>query len=103
MEKLVRDGLVKNIGVCNFTTKKMEKRLGFAQIMPLVFHDPRQVLNKLTLPRGTSLILKSMKAKRIHENPHVFGWELIRDDFQILSSISEQLVMQNGLALLKTP
>ncbi|PKA50580.1 Aldose reductase [Apostasia shenzhenica] len=36
MEKLVRDGLVRDIGVCNFTVKKMQKLLGFAQIIPSV-------------------------------------------------------------------
>ncbi|CDP19942.1 unnamed protein product [Coffea canephora] len=36
MEKLVKDNLVRDIGVCNFTLKKLSKLLGLAQIMPSV-------------------------------------------------------------------
>lgn len=36
MEKLVRDKLVRDIGVCNFTVKKLNKLLDIAQIMPSV-------------------------------------------------------------------
>ncbi|OMO97672.1 Aldo/keto reductase [Corchorus olitorius] len=36
MEKLVKQNLVRDIGVCNFTLKKLNKLLGFAQIMPSV-------------------------------------------------------------------
>ncbi|KAL6337555.1 hypothetical protein AAG906_037148 [Vitis piasezkii] len=36
MEKLVKEGLVRDIGVCNFTLKKLNKLLGFAQTMPSV-------------------------------------------------------------------
>ncbi|RVW73800.1 Aldose reductase [Vitis vinifera] len=36
MEKLVKEGLVRDIGVCNFTIKKLNKLLGFAQTMPSV-------------------------------------------------------------------
>ncbi|OVA07824.1 Aldo/keto reductase [Macleaya cordata] len=36
MEKLVTDGLVLDIGVCNYSIKKLEKLLKFAQIMPSV-------------------------------------------------------------------
>ncbi|XP_028786392.1 aldose reductase-like [Neltuma alba] len=36
MEKLVTDKLVRDIGICNFTLKKLGKLLGFAQIMPSV-------------------------------------------------------------------
>lgn len=36
MEKLVKDGLVRDIGICNFTVPKLEKLLGFAQTMPSV-------------------------------------------------------------------
>ncbi|XAR55776.1 Aldehyde reductase [Bertholletia excelsa] len=36
MENLVKDKLVKDIGVCNFTIKKLNKLLGFAQIKPSV-------------------------------------------------------------------
>ncbi|KAF2288457.1 hypothetical protein GH714_007596 [Hevea brasiliensis] len=36
MEKLVKDNLVRDIGVCNFTIKKLNKLLGFAQTVPSV-------------------------------------------------------------------
>ncbi|WMV45115.1 hypothetical protein MTR67_038500 [Solanum verrucosum] len=36
MEKLVKDKLVRDIGVCNFTVKKLKKLLDIAQIMPSV-------------------------------------------------------------------
>nr|DAD28135.1 TPA_asm: hypothetical protein HUJ06_029603 [Nelumbo nucifera] len=36
MEKLVKDNLVRDIGVCNFTITKLEKLLKFAQTMPSV-------------------------------------------------------------------
>ena len=36
MEKLVEDGVVRDIGVCNFTLNKLNKLLGFAQTMPSV-------------------------------------------------------------------
>ncbi|CAL5351575.1 unnamed protein product [Camellia sinensis] len=36
MEKLVKDQLVRDIGVCNFTTMKLNKLLGIAQTMPSV-------------------------------------------------------------------
>ncbi|KAI3961886.1 hypothetical protein MKW98_022091 [Papaver atlanticum] len=36
MEKLVKDNIVRDIGICNFTMKKLEKLLKFAQTMPSV-------------------------------------------------------------------
>ncbi|KAE8684974.1 Aldose reductase [Hibiscus syriacus] len=36
MEKLVKENLVRDIGVCNFSLKKMNKLLGLAEIMPSV-------------------------------------------------------------------
>lgn len=36
MEKLVKDNLVKDIGICNFTINKLQKLLRFAQTMPSV-------------------------------------------------------------------
>jgi len=36
MEKLVNDNLVRDIGICNFTLKKLNKLLSFAQIKPSV-------------------------------------------------------------------
>lgn len=36
MEKLVRDDLVRDIGICNYTPKKLDKLLSFAEIKPSV-------------------------------------------------------------------
>ncbi|KAK9154059.1 hypothetical protein Sjap_001539 [Stephania japonica] len=36
MEKLVRDNLVRDIGICNYTLKKLDKLLSFATIKPSV-------------------------------------------------------------------
>ncbi|OIW07420.1 hypothetical protein TanjilG_19261 [Lupinus angustifolius] len=36
MEKLVKENIVKDIGICNFTLKKLDKLLSIAQIMPSV-------------------------------------------------------------------
>lgn len=36
MEKLVKENLVKDIGICNFTLAKLDKLLGVAQIRPSV-------------------------------------------------------------------
>ncbi|XP_072996861.1 aldose reductase [Typha latifolia] len=36
MEKLVKDGLVKNIGVCNFTVTKLNRLIRWAQTLPSV-------------------------------------------------------------------
>lgn len=36
MEKLVKDGLVRDVGVCNFTLKKLNKLLNFAKTKPSV-------------------------------------------------------------------
>lgn len=36
MEKLVKENLVRDIGFCYFTLKKLNKLLGFAEIMPSV-------------------------------------------------------------------
>jgi diketogulonate reductase-like aldo/keto reductase len=36
MENLSKDSLVRNIGVCNFTVTKLNKLLGFAELIPAV-------------------------------------------------------------------
>ena len=36
MEKLVEDNLVRDIGISNFTVKKLDRLLGFAKIKPSV-------------------------------------------------------------------
>jgi len=36
MEQLVRDGLVKNIGVCNIGTSMLRQLMNYAEIKPAV-------------------------------------------------------------------
>lgn len=36
MEKLVKENLVRDIGICNFTLTKLDKLMSIAQIMPSV-------------------------------------------------------------------
>lgn len=53
MERLVKDGLVRDIGVCNFTLKKLDKLLQIAQTKPSVcqVHSPYFLWNlKVTRP-----------------------------------------------------
>ncbi|KAL0673999.1 hypothetical protein Bca4012_001980 [Brassica carinata] len=40
MEKLVKDNLVRRIGVCNFTITKLNKLLAFADLIPSVCQQP---------------------------------------------------------------
>lgn len=47
MEKLVKENLVRDIGVCNFTLKKLNKLLGFAQTKPSVCQVVRLMLHLL--------------------------------------------------------
>ncbi|ESQ40047.1 hypothetical protein EUTSA_v10016020mg [Eutrema salsugineum] len=149
MEKLVKDNLVRNIGVCNFTITKLNKLLGMAELIPSVcqmemhpgwrndqmlqlckeneihvtaysplgsqqggrdlIHDqtvdriakklnktPGQVLVKWGLQRGTSVIPKSLNPDRIKENIKVFDWVIPEQDFQALSSITDQKRVMDG-------
>ncbi|KAL7194951.1 hypothetical protein ACSBR1_035208 [Camellia fascicularis] len=125
MEKLVKDQLVRDIGVCNFTMMKLNKLLGIAQTMPSVCqaysplgsqeggHDlihhptvervakklnrtPGQVLVRWAIQRGTSVIPKSSHSDRIKENINVFSWEIPEQDFQVLCSIPEQKRVLDG-------
>ncbi|KAL5720889.1 alcohol dehydrogenase (NADP(+)) [Ranunculus cassubicifolius] len=152
MEKLVKDKVVRDIGICNFTVRKLDKLLGFAQTMPSVcqmemhpgwkndkmleackrngihvtaysplgsssgnvdlVHDPivekvamklnkspGQVLVKWALQRGTSVIPKSTKPERIHENIQVFDWEIPEQDFKMLCSLPDQSRVLDGAEL----
>ncbi|XP_047946849.1 aldose reductase [Salvia hispanica] len=140
MEKLVVEGFVRDIGVCNFTLKKLDKLLSFAKIKPSVCememhpgwrndkmleackkngihvttyspmeaeHDPvvdrlakklnkspGQVLAKWAIQRGTSTIIP--KSDTIHENLHVFQWEIPSEDFHALSTIHHQKRVLDG-------
>ncbi|CAN0879632.1 Aldose reductase, partial [Linum grandiflorum] len=118
MENLVRENLVRDIGVSNFTVRKLNKLMGFAQAYsPLgsseggrdLIHDPTvekvanklnkspaQVLVKWGLQRGTSVIPKSTSDQHIKENIQVFDWEIPPEDFQVLSSIPDQKRVLDG-------
>ncbi|CAH9103251.1 unnamed protein product [Cuscuta europaea] len=58
--------------------------------------SPGQVLVKWAIQRGTSTIPKSNHADRIKENISVFEWELPKEDFEALSSISDQRRILDG-------
>lgn len=149
MEKLVAQNLVRDIGVSNFTLKKLNKLTGLAQTMPSVcqmemhpgwrndkmleackknkihvtayspfgsqengrdlIHDPTveriakklnkspgQVLVRWAIQRGTSVIPKSTNPDRIKENMQIFNWEIPEQDFNVLSSISDQKRVLHG-------
>ncbi|KAG6430726.1 hypothetical protein SASPL_108798 [Salvia splendens] len=51
--------------------------------------SPEQVLAKWAIQRGTSTIIP--KSDTIHENLHVFQWEIPSEDFQSLSTIHHQV------------
>ncbi|KAL2900037.1 Aldose reductase [Bienertia sinuspersici] len=119
MEKLVNEKLVRDIGVCNFTIKKLNNLLNVAHIKPSVcqaysplgsqeggrdlVHDPEvdrvaeklnktpgQVLVKWALQRGTSVIPKSTNPDHLKENINVFDWAIPQQDFEALSNIKNQ-------------
>ncbi|KAH7844031.1 hypothetical protein Vadar_023518 [Vaccinium darrowii] len=124
MEKLVKDKLVRDIGVCNFTQKKLNKLLYIAQTIPSVCQmemhpgwrndkmlelckkngiivtelnkSPGQVLVRWAIQRGTSVIPKSANPERIKENMDVFGWEIPKEDFEALCSIPDQKRISEG-------
>ncbi|KAI3507318.1 hypothetical protein L1887_22270 [Cichorium endivia] len=149
MEKLVAQNLVRDIGISNFTLKKLNKLTTFAQTMPSVcqmemhpgwrndkmleackkngihvtaysplgsqdngrdlIHDPTvekvakklnkspgQVLVRWAIQRGTSVIPKSTNPERIKENMQVFDWAIPEQDFNVLSSISDQKRVLHG-------
>lgn len=53
--------------------------------------SPGQVLVRWAIQRGTSVIPKSTNADRIKENMQVFDWAIPEQDFNVLSSISDQV------------
>ena len=57
--------------------------------------SPGQVLVKWALQRGTSVIPKSTNPDRIKENIQVFGWEIPHQDFEALSTISDQVIISS--------
>ncbi|XP_042051557.1 aldose reductase-like [Salvia splendens] len=56
--------------------------------------SPEQVLAKWAIQRGTSTIIP--KSDTIHENLHVFQWEIPSEDFQSLSTIHHQKRVLDG-------
>ncbi|KAH0889512.1 hypothetical protein HID58_051941, partial [Brassica napus] len=57
MEKLVKDNLVRSIGVCNFTITKLNKLLAFADLIPSVFQVLYQSLNQSSSCSTYTLIM----------------------------------------------
>ncbi|CAN6807520.1 unnamed protein product [Brassica oleracea] len=57
MEKLVKDNLVRSIGVCNFTITKLNKLLAFADLIPSVWQVLYQSLNQSSSCSTYTLIM----------------------------------------------
>ncbi|KAF3546001.1 hypothetical protein DY000_02001866, partial [Brassica cretica] len=57
MEKLVKDNLVRSIGVCNFTITKLNKLLAFADLIPSVCQVLYQSLNQSSSCSTYTLIM----------------------------------------------
>ncbi|KAL1549088.1 alcohol dehydrogenase (NADP(+)) [Salvia divinorum] len=58
--------------------------------------SPGQVLAKWAIQRGTTSIIIIPKSDTIHENFHVFEWEIPSEDFQALSTIHHQKRVLDG-------
>ncbi|KAF4379019.1 hypothetical protein F8388_022106 [Cannabis sativa] len=58
--------------------------------------SPAQVLAKWALQRGTSVIIPNSDTTTIKENIQLFGWEIPNQDFQALSTLSNQKRVVDG-------
>lgn len=54
MEKLVKENLVKDIGICNFTLAKLDKLLNVAQIRPSVCQVKLRLFDENSFSVSTS-------------------------------------------------
>ncbi|GMY25612.1 aldose reductase isoform X1 [Fagus crenata] len=125
MEKLVKENLVKDIGMEMHPGWRNDKMLEACKkngihvtaYSPLgsseggrdLIHDqtveriarklnksPGQVLVRWAIQGGTSVIPKSSNPDRIKENIKVFGWKIPEQDFKALCSISDQKRVLDG-------
>ncbi|KAK9490737.1 aldehyde reductase-like protein [Lipomyces doorenjongii] len=87
MEKLVKDGKVRSIGVSNFTKEKLKELLRYNIVVTVysslgnniyniprvkLAKEPAQVSHQLGCPGGTAVLPKSITASRIESNFHDF-------------------------------
>ncbi|KAJ4752907.1 NAD(P)-linked oxidoreductase superfamily protein [Rhynchospora pubera] len=86
MEECQKLGLTKSIGVSNFTTKKLEELLQFANIPPAV----NQISLRWILEQGEGIVVKSFKKERLVQNLEIFNWELAEEERAKISSIPQQ-------------
>ncbi|KAL6641570.1 hypothetical protein ACP70R_019751 [Stipagrostis hirtigluma subsp. patula] len=85
MEECHRRGLAKAIGVSNFSCKKLDHLLSFANIPPAV----NQVCIRWVYEQGDCVITKSFNESRMRENLDIFDWELTDDDHHKISCLPE--------------
>ncbi|XP_059656612.1 probable NAD(P)H-dependent oxidoreductase 1 isoform X2 [Cornus florida] len=86
MEECHRLGLTKNIGVSNFSCKKLDQLLLTSNITPMV----NQVCLRWVYEQGVSVLVKSYNKERIKENLEIFDWTLSLEDCHKISQISQQ-------------
>lgn len=73
MEQLVKDGLVKNIGVCNLGTSMLRQMLNYAEIKPAVLqvemhpYNTQQSLLKFAKESGLQVMAFSNLASASYE------------------------------------
>ncbi|TXG58907.1 hypothetical protein EZV62_016736 [Acer yangbiense] len=99
MEKLVKEGLVRNIGVCNFTLKKLSKLLNLCDTMPSVC--------QMEMHPGwrNDKMLEACKSNGIHVTAYSplgsqdGGRDLIHD--QMVEKIAKKLNKTPGQILVK--
>ncbi|CAF1922069.1 unnamed protein product [Brassica oleracea var. botrytis] len=63
MEKLVKDNLVRSIGVCNFTITKLNKLLAFADLIPSVCQELDEMKKRLKEIDDEAAAVREMQAK----------------------------------------
>jgi len=103
MENLSKDSLVRNIGVCNFTVTKLNKLLGFAELIPAVC----QLGPQMEMHPGwrNDRILEFCKKNEIHVTAYSplgsqeGGRDLIHD--QTVDRIAKKLNKTPGQILVK--
>ncbi|CAL1378609.1 unnamed protein product [Linum trigynum] len=117
MESLFKEKLVRDIGISNYTVKKLNSSSDSLRIMPSICqvemhpgwrndkllqacqqNDIHVMLTRRwdRRKRGTSVILKSTHQNQIKPNIQVFNWEIPQPDFQVLSSISDKKRVLDG-------